>query len=344
MKRLIEKSKVISTAVSLGLFCLLALSGCENKQPGPSGAKQILSVTGEVKTPMDLSLSELVQMGSLYIKDVLLIKEKTGCTGPEELISGSSYRGILLKDILLKAGMKFTRKWEPGVFIRVKGSNQEDVVFSFGEIFYSSIGRSVLIAYEQNSRPMDFKNGAGSLIVTTDVRAGRFIAEVREVIVERVNVVMKAYDDKKEKIVRTATSELIISDHQTQQTTKITLQSLLQFPVIRLPFAVMAGDCEGFRGIYAFEGTLLKDILIPAGVNPCRPDYRRYALVSSEDGFCATFSMGELFNSRLNNNIMIAYKRDGNILNASDGFAMSVVGEDNLGGRSVKRIQRIEIF
>ena len=308
---------------------------------GKDQSEKTISIAGEVKTPMDLSISELSQMPSISIRDVLLIKEKNDCSDPEEFISGAAYRGVLLRDLLLKAGMKYVRKWEPGVYIRVYGSDGKTVVFSFGEIFYSSIGRSVMIAYEEKA---DAIPGTGDLIVTTDLRAGRHIKRVSRIEVNRVNVEMLAYEDKKENILRPPTLDFQILDHKTGNTRKMDLEILQQLPRIHIPFAVMAGDCEGFRGIHAFEGVLIKDILISSDFSPCGQDYNRIVLVSSEDGFCAVFSFGELFNSRLNNNLVIAYKKDGAFLNTDEGFSMSVAGEDNLGGRSVKRIHKLEIF
>ena len=106
----------------------------------------------------------------------------------------------------------------------------------------------------------------------------------------------------------------------------------------------MAGDCEGFGGIYSFDGTPLRLLLEDSGYKGCSYDYSRYVLVESEDGFCTTYSFGELFNSRLSSNIIIAYIKNNSPLGAKDGFAMSVVREDGMGGRSVKRIYKIEVF
>ena len=41
--------------------------------------------------------------------------------------------------------------------------------------------------------------------------------------------------------------------------------------------------------------------------------------------------------------IVIATVKDGKPLSSTDGFAMSVTGEDSTGGRSVKRIKKIEV-
>jgi DMSO/TMAO reductase YedYZ molybdopterin-dependent catalytic subunit len=71
--------------------------------------------------------------------------------------------------------------------------------------------------------------------------------------------------------------------------------------------------------------------------------YNRYVLISSDDGYCATFSFGELFNSRLGDQVVIATVKDGKPLSPADGFAMSITGEDSTGGRSVRRIKKIEV-
>ena len=71
--------------------------------------------------------------------------------------------------------------------------------------------------------------------------------------------------------------------------------------------------------------------------------YDRYVLITSDDGYCATYSFGELFNSRMGDQIVIAAIKDGKPLSPTDGFAMSVTGEDSTGGRSVKRIKKIEV-
>jgi CRP-like cAMP-binding protein len=116
-------------------------------------------------------------MPSFHINNVALLKEKKHHKDKENLICVADYRGVLLRDILEKAGMEYIRKWEPGVYVCVRGSENKDVVFSFGEIFYSSIGRSIILAYEKDGKPIHFSKGCGELIVATDVRDGRRVRE-----------------------------------------------------------------------------------------------------------------------------------------------------------------------
>lgn len=304
----------------------------------------VIQVKGAVISPLSLSLTDLQNMTPFHVNGVVRVEEKAAWADPEKQSGTDRYQGVLLRDILEKAGMKFVRKWEPGVYIRVKGAENREAVFSFGEIFYGSTGRSILIAYEKSGRSIKPVAGVGELVVTTDVRAGRFIEGVKEIMVERVDIPMIAYDDKKKNIIRPPTTSLSITDRRTGKTKEFKPGDLAALPQVNLRNALMAGDCEGFHGVYGYEGPALRSVLEWFGLAWPDRDYARYVVVSSEDGFCSTFSVGELFNSRLDNNIIIAGKKNGGILEPKAGFAMSVVGEDSTGGRSVKRIYRIEIF
>jgi DMSO/TMAO reductase YedYZ molybdopterin-dependent catalytic subunit len=104
------------------------------------------------------------------------------------------------------------------------------------------------------------------------------------------------------------------------------------------------GDCEGFHGVYTYEGILLRDLLEKLRLPSFPYPYDRFIAITSENGFCATYSIGELFNSRLGNNIIVAYRKDGQTLGPEEGFAMMVAAEDNTGGRSVKRISRLILY
>ncbi len=166
--------------ISLIVLSVLFLSAFDSV-----AADKSFSVKGAVKKSKIYTVKNLKKMSAMFLKDVYLINEKKDCNDEEKLGSLAGYRGVLLRDILLDAGMKYKRKWEPGVLIRVKGTDGE-AVFSFGEIFYSSIGRSIIVAYERKGRSMKFGSGCGQLIIQTDLRSGRCINDIREIEVERV--------------------------------------------------------------------------------------------------------------------------------------------------------------
>ncbi len=303
-----------------------------------------IAVRGAVNRELDLSVDQLRKMVPFHLDKVTLLQEKNRDEDPEKLIAGlASYTGVLLRDVLERAGMKYIRKFEPGVYVRVRGRDGKEVVFSFGEIFYSSIGRSILLAYERDGKTIGDKPGGIELIVSTDVRSGRRIMDVRDIVVERVNVELKAYEDRAKNIVRPPSTRIDFLDHSRKISKQISFEDMKNLPVVSMQNVVMNGDCEGFKGVFSFEGPTLKALLERQGITPSGADYNRFVLLSSESGFCATFSFGEIFASRLQGNIIVALKRNGRVLD-SDGFARSAVREDSLGGRSVRCINRIEIF
>ena len=310
----------------------------------PMAANASLSIRGDVKTPLDLSVDEIKAMPEFHINAVAILKEKSNKAGEEQLIGVDNYGGVLLRDLLEKAGMKYIRKWEPAVFIRVKGDNGKEVVFSFGEIFYSSIGRSILVAYRKNGRMIEDSKNPLALIVANDIRDGRRIQAITEVIVERVDIEMKVYDERKKHIVQPPTTHLQLTDIKTNQSKKIAMEDLMDLPKIYVWDKVQVGDCEGFHGVYSYEGVTLRSLLEKEAFVEFPYDYNRFVVIYSENGFCATYSIGELFNSRLGNNIILAYKKDGKPLGPDEAFGMMVAVEDNTGGRSVKRIAHISIY
>jgi DMSO/TMAO reductase YedYZ molybdopterin-dependent catalytic subunit len=323
----------------LGLFLVLCLLSAvfpasEIRSPDAS-----IKVVGEVLTELSLSAAEIRAMPPFLIRDVPLIPERVRDRKDEEQVTQTTFRGVLLRDVLYKAGMKNKRKWEPGVYVQVRDKEKHELVFSFGEIFYSSIGRSILLAYERDSVPCPL-----TLVVATDIHSGRMMGNISEIKVARVNIELLAYKDQEKNIVRPPTTEFTLIDRATQKQRVIQLRDLTSLPSTHIPAAVLIGDCEGFHGIHSLDGVPLAALLRTMLVIPDPAPYNRYVLITSDDGYSATFSFGELFNSRMGEQIVIATVKDEKTLSSNDGFAMSIVEEDSAGGRSVKRIKRIEIL
>jgi hypothetical protein len=297
-----------------------------------------IKVGGEVLKELSLSTADIKAMPPFLIRDVPIIPERVHDRKDEERVTQTTFRGVLLRDVLYEAGMKFKRKWEPGVFIQVRNKDNREIVFSFGELFYSSIGRSILLAYEREDLPCPL-----TLVVATDIHDGRMMTGLSEIKVARVQVELLAYDDQEKKRVRPPSTDFTVIDHASQKQRVIKPAELRAMPAIHIPNAVMIGDCEGFHGIHSLDGAALSTFLKKVLTIPDPVPYNRYVLITSDDGYCATYSFGELFNSRLGDQVVIATVKDGKPLSPTDGFAMSVTGEDSTGGRSVKRIKKIEV-
>ncbi len=320
-------------------FCAFLLLMSTRLSMEAAAQETSLTVRGEVVNELSLSMASLQAMPPFSVRDVPVIPERVRDRKDEERVTQTTFRGVLLRDVLYRAGMKHKRKWEPGVLIRVFNRAGRDVVFSFGEIFYSSIGRSVLLAYERDGKPCPL-----TLVAATDIHDGRMMADPSEIRVARVDVELLAYEDKAQNRVRPPSTEFTIADRAGSKTRVVKPADLKKFRAVHIPAAVLIGDCEGFHGIHSLDGVPLSVLLKQFLTIPDPAPYNRYVLITSEDGYAATFSFGELFNSRLGDQVVIATMKDGKPLTPSDGFAMSIVEEDSTGGRSVKRIKRIEVY
>jgi DMSO/TMAO reductase YedYZ molybdopterin-dependent catalytic subunit len=329
-------NKIRKSCLLISCLCCALLS--------PFLAKEVLSqetpiaVRGELQQELSLSLADLKAMPSFLIQDVPVIPERVRDRKDEEKVIQKTFRGVLLRDVLWKAGMKYKRKWEPGVFIQVSNKDGRKVLFSFGEIFYSSIGRSVLIAYENWDLPC-----APTLVTATDIHDGRMMTDLNEIKVSRVDVELLAYDDKEKKNIRPPSTNFAFINRMGNIQRVVKPADLEVLPKVHIPAAVMIGECEGFHGIHELDGVPLATFLRKYMTVTDPAPYDRYVLITSDDGYCATYSFGEIFNSRLGDQILIATVKDGKPLSSTDGFAMSVTGEDSTGGRSVKRIKQIEV-
>jgi DMSO/TMAO reductase YedYZ molybdopterin-dependent catalytic subunit len=330
---------LIKTVYLVFLFCLMIFGYTGTC----TASDNFISVQGAVEKPLKLSIDDLKKMDSTLIPKVVVINEKAHQSDNDKLNYIANYEGVLLRSILEQAGITFVGKYEPGVFITVKGSTAS-TVFSLGEIFYSIAGKTVLVAYEKDGQPINLSDGCGELVVATDIRSGRMISGIKEIVVERAKIEMKAYSDTTKNIMRPPSSKLSVMNHNDGKSLEISLSELKSFHSTYLPAIVMIGDHGGFNGVYSFEGVPIRSLLEKAGFKEIGPPYDHYVVVSSEDGFCATFSTGELFNSRLMDDAIIAYQEDGQPLGARDGFAMSIVREDCHVNRSVKRVNKVELF
>lgn len=326
------------------IFLLLTVFALLFPAASSQASQKTVSVHGAVTKQLKLSFTDIQSFPEFHINAIPVLKEKLNHSQEETLIEVADYSGILLRDILEKAGMEYKKKFEPAVYIKILGAENEEVVFSFGEIFYSNIGRSTLLAYRKNGDNFGLRENRLELIVSNDVRNGRQIASVREIIVERTEIEMNVYEERKKNVIQPPTSSFEIIDNLTGKALAITAEDFIGLPMLQVRNKVQVGDCEGFHGVYSYEGVSLSALLEKRQVIDFPLPFNRYIAVSSKNGFCATFSIGELFNSRLENNIIIALKKGGQALGPDEGFAMMVVPEDNTGGRSVKRISHMYMY
>ena len=102
---------------------------------------------------------------------------------------------------------------------------------------------------------------------------------------------------------------------------------------------------ESVRAI-RFQGLLLRDVLERAGFNPDPRTLRKaIVLVTAKDGYQASFSWGELYNSSLGDGVILVLRQDDDELLESDGLpGLRSLHDLRSGPRHVRWVTQIELI
>jgi DMSO/TMAO reductase YedYZ molybdopterin-dependent catalytic subunit len=98
-----------------------------------------------------------------------------------------------------------------------------------------------------------------------------------------------------------------------------------------------------FRG---YAGARLVDLLAEADIRRDAPHAlrRSYVVATASDGYEVVFSWGELFNTPVGKDVIVAIEREGAPLRDGEGrFALISFADERLGPRHVKWLSRIEV-
>jgi DMSO/TMAO reductase YedYZ molybdopterin-dependent catalytic subunit len=98
-----------------------------------------------------------------------------------------------------------------------------------------------------------------------------------------------------------------------------------------------------FRG---YAGARLVDLLAEADIRRDAPHAlrRSYIVATASDGYQVVFSWGELFNTPVGREVLVAVEHDGAPLRDGEGrFALVSFADERLGPRHVKWLSRIEV-
>ncbi len=94
-----------------------------------------------------------------------------------------------------------------------------------------------------------------------------------------------------------------------------------------------------------YQGILLKQLLDQAGLKPDRRAIRKAViLLTAQDGYQASFSWGELFNSQLGDGVVVILRQNADDLLEKDGFAtLRSLQDIRPGPRHVRWLNKIEV-
>jgi DMSO/TMAO reductase YedYZ molybdopterin-dependent catalytic subunit len=155
----------------LAIFALFTFSAAR-------AADATLLVRGEVKTPLKLSLAEIKSLPSATVST----KDHSGNT--------VRYEGVPLTELLHRAGVpqgEALRGNALQLCLMAKAADGYKVVFTLAELDSASTDRPVLLAFRRDGAELDATAGPLRIIVPDEKRQARWVRQVTELEVIRVD-------------------------------------------------------------------------------------------------------------------------------------------------------------
>ena len=144
-------------------------------------SKQV-AVTGDVETPLTLTVDSLKKMNVATIENFKVVCQ-SGSTMKEDKIC----KGVLLKDILMKAKIKQNNHKDRNFYIVARATDNYKATFSWAELFNNPTGDNVYVLFEENGAPIKVQ-GDMILICKNDTKTGpRHVFWLKSIEVNRVN-------------------------------------------------------------------------------------------------------------------------------------------------------------
>lgn len=159
----------IYTLFTIITLMISATAFAGHKTPDPE--KFVITsfaVSGAVETPQILTVEDLRKFPPQQVGDLPLICQSGANVGNLENLKGVLLRDILEKAIIKAPGHNDVKK----MVIIASASDGYKVVFSWTELFNSSIGEGVIVFFEKDGFPLADNEGKIAMISTKDIRTG----------------------------------------------------------------------------------------------------------------------------------------------------------------------------
>lgn len=159
---------LVSTAALGALFLCVSVAAQSTAQ-----TPNTLRVEGNFAQPLLLTVEDLKRYPAHSVEVPPRDESEPASAGTPP---ARRYRGALLRDLVTAA--KPTERGPRDLrrsYVLVTASDGYQVVFSWAELFIAPAGGSVLVAYEQDGRPLAEGEGPMALIAATDTRPARHV-------------------------------------------------------------------------------------------------------------------------------------------------------------------------
>lgn len=155
----------IKSGIAVWIFILMSIPFIAHAQTEP-----ILSIYGEVKTPLNLSLNDLM-------KQPQIVHKTKSQNGKENI-----FQGVLLIELLKQAGVTTganLRGENLVKYVLITAADGYEVLYSLPEIDPEFTDQQIILAITQNGQPLPANEGPLRIIAPNDKRPARWIKEVR---------------------------------------------------------------------------------------------------------------------------------------------------------------------
>ena len=143
-------------------------------------ATTTLSVSGNVAQPLMLTVDDLRR----YPPHAVEYAPRNAMAPTASAQASRHYKGCLLRDVLSAAKptegkARDLRK----SYVVASASDGYEVLFSWAELFISSVGENVFVVYERDGLPLADDEGRIALVAVTDRRPARHVKSLRALVV-----------------------------------------------------------------------------------------------------------------------------------------------------------------
>lgn len=141
-----------------------------------------ISVGGDVESELLLNVDSLKAMKTAVLRNFKLV-----CQNGKRTDTFQTMKGVLLKDVLNKAGIKQLNHKDRNFFIVARATDNYKATFSWAEIFNNPTGENTYVLYEENGMPIR-NRGDMILVCANDINTGpRHVIWLKQIEVTRVH-------------------------------------------------------------------------------------------------------------------------------------------------------------
>lgn len=161
----------------------LALAQACPSDATPRTAGTLLTVQGAGAATLALDAAVLAALPQTTLTQRQSVTSSSGAADERRL----SYGGVLLRDLLTRAGLDAARDHGARVaVVEAVATDNYRAVFTWGELFNTTVGEQVIVIAAQDGQPLDAAAGPLALRSLADLRPGpRHVRNLCALIVRR---------------------------------------------------------------------------------------------------------------------------------------------------------------